>query len=129
MKINKTPKAFFTELTMGSERYECDSMSGKLRVKGEYGIGLWLRKDQQPPYKSTLLFQVNQQFQEVFVQLSDKKYSLEHESEGHSAYLVMDSCPSVKEFIETALEALAVLDKAVMIRRMAISCDTSSSED
>jgi hypothetical protein len=127
MKIYKTSKAFFTELTKSSERYECDPMSDRLRVKGERGIALCLRKDKQPPFKSILLFQVNQQMQEIFLQIADEKYKLEKENDGARTYLVMDTCVNVREFIETALEALAVLDKAVMIKRMAVACDTMPS--
>jgi len=123
MKINKTTRAFFAELTKNSDRYEFDGSFAKLKVKGEHRISLWLHKDDVSPFRSTLYFRVDESLCELFSQIVGDRYRSEVDQNGNRQYLVLDTCFNAKEFIETALEALSFLDKTVMVSRMAIECD------
>jgi hypothetical protein len=127
MKIYTKSRAFFGELTRGLDRYECDPMSDSLHVKGEPGVRLRLRKDKEPPFHSTLLFMVASGMHEIFANLAGLRYKLEQERDGYRTYVVMNVCSNYREFIETALEALEILDECVMLKRMSVSLDATSS--
>ena len=61
---------------------------------------------------------------EIFNEFAEGRYQLESDSEGCKTYLVMDGCQSRKEFIDTMLEAINIMDKAVMASRIGILCDS-----
>lgn len=124
MKIAKTAKFVFAELTKESDRYSIDAGYGKLSIKGEHRIKLFLNQPKEPPWRTTVLFLVHEPMVEIFNEFAEGRYQLESDSEGCKTYLVMDGCQSRKEFIDTMLEAINIMDKAVMASRIGILCDS-----
>ena len=124
MKIAKTAKFVFAEITKESDRYSIDGGFGRLTVKGEHRIQLWLNQPKEPPWRTTVLFCVHEPMVEIFNEFAEDRYQVESESDGRKKYLVMDGCQSRKEFIDTMLEAIIIMDKAVMASRIGILCDS-----
>ena len=124
MKIAKTAKFVFAELTKESDRYSIDAGYGKLSIKGEHRIKLFLNQTKEPPWRTTVLFLVHEPMVEIFNEFAEGRYQLESDSEGCKTYLVMDGCQSRKEFIDTMLEAINIMDKSVMASRIGILCDS-----
>ena len=124
MKIAKTAKFVFAELTKESDRYSIDAGYGKLSIKGEHRIKLFLNQTKEPPWRTTVLFFVHEPMVEIFNEFAEDRYQVESESDGRKRYLVMDGCQSRKEFIDTMLEAIIIMDKAVMASRIGILCDS-----
>jgi len=124
MKIAKIAKLVFAELTKESDRYSIDAGYGKLSVKGEHRIQLYLNQPKEPPWRTTVLFFVHEHMVEIFNEFAEDRYQIVSESEDRKKYLVMDVCQSRKEFIDTMLEAINIMDKAVMASRIGILCDS-----
>ena len=93
-------------------------------LKGEHRIKLFLNQPKEPPWRTTVLFLVHEPMVEIFNEFAEGRYQLESDSEGCKTYLVMDGCQSRKEFIDTMLEAINIMDKAVMASRIGILCDS-----
>lgn len=124
MKIAVTSKKLFSEITKDSDRYQCDPSSNFLQVKGEHEIKIYLHRDKESSFNTTLLFKIySSRVNSIFLQISGEKYKLIKEVDEVFYYSILDKCFDAKEFIDCVLEAIAILDNTVTIKRIGITCD------
>ena len=125
MQIQNNSKSFFSILTEKSDKFECTE---QLKIRGEHGIRLWLRRNDKRPYDSALLFIVNVDLETTFLEASDKCYIVESTSDTQKHYIVIDRCLSKKELMEATLKAILIMKATVMIRNMLVVCDLPSTD-